>query len=492
MRHEDAASYQRVMTVRLQFWGGVVLRLAFAAAGIYILWRVRAVLTVVIVSLVVACAMKALVDPLCRHRLFFMKPHKQRILATSFVFVALIAAIILTGKLFLAPFQSEFHRLAHNWPMYERQLELNFARARDWYATLPEDVRSFLDQQQDNFSVPTPSSFLSDFGKNTVNIASHALEFFLVPVLAFYFTLDARKLRNQFLFLVPKRRLRQTIAILDESNAIMRAYIISQFWLAVIAGVVVSTALKLIGMEYYLILGVFAAITRAIPVIGPFIGGIPLVLLTFAYGAQTGNPYLWVGATLAFTLMHLIETKFVMPQLLGQALKLHAVVIIIALLIGGEFFGLMGMFLAAPVAALIRVLVKHYLIPPSGRSRPEKSTARASGTVKIPRLARAIRAANTLDCTPDDDVETRLFATGKCRNLKGLRTIHNLTKDTATLGNTGIYCTRHRSGNNRMASHFIKRPPEDCPGTLAMARTRRKSDRYYAARHGRRSHHLFL
>ena len=224
----------------------------------------------------------------------------------------------------------------------------------------------------------------------------------MIPVLAFYFTLDAKALRNEALFLVPRPQIRPTLAILSEGGAILRDYIIAQFWLAVIAGVAVGVGLKCIGMDYALILGIFAGITRAIPVIGPLLGGIPVVLLSFVYGAQSGNPMLWVWVTVFFTALHLIESKFVMPKFLGHRLHLHAAVIIIALLIGGEFFGLIGMFLAAPVAALIRVLVMHYVILP--RKRREQQERQAEGAVmasvggpvssgRVLRLERALRTS---------------------------------------------------------------------------------------------------
>lgn len=136
-----------------------------------------------------------------------------------------------------------------------------------------------------------------------------------------------------------------------------------------IAGVLVGVGLALIGMPYALILGIFAGLTRAIPVIGPILGGIPIVLLAFIVGPQQGSPLLWIWVLLFFSLMHLVESKIIMPKFLGHRLHLHAAIILIVLLIGGEFFGLMGMFLmgmflAAPVAALARVLVHHYVIRP--------------------------------------------------------------------------------------------------------------------------------
>jgi predicted PurR-regulated permease PerM len=65
-----------------------------------------------------------------------------------------------------------------------------------------------------------------------------------------------------------------------------------------------------------------------------------------------------------FALLQFVESKFIMPKLIGDRMDLHPAIVIITLLVGAEFFGLLGMFLAAPAAAIIRVLVRYYLIKP--------------------------------------------------------------------------------------------------------------------------------
>ncbi|HEU4752261.1 MAG TPA: AI-2E family transporter, partial [Armatimonadota bacterium] len=94
-----------------------------------------------------------------------------------------------------------------------------------------------------------------------------------------------------------------------------------------------------------------------IPVIGPLLGGIPIVLLSALQDWQKG-----VGVLIVFTLMHLLESKVVMPRIIGYRIQLHPAVVIIVLLIGAEFFGMWGMFLAAPVAAVARVLFQHFFV----------------------------------------------------------------------------------------------------------------------------------
>jgi predicted PurR-regulated permease PerM len=387
---------------RLAFWWGLLVRLALAAAAVYFLYRVRTILTTVLVALIISCAASALVEPLMRRRVRFLKPHTQRLLATTLVYVGLCAVVLLTVRAFIDPFQSEFHKLSENYPAYQAALTERITEAQGWYARLSPDLRRFLEDQRTKLAVPSPTAWLSGVVGSTLAWASHIVELILIPVLAFYFTLDGRKLRNEFLFLVPQERLRPTFAIFSEGAAIMRAYIISQFWLAFIAGVVVWAGLRMLGMDYAIVLGLLAGITRAIPVIGPLLGGVPIVLLSFVYGAQHGNPWLWVWVLSFFTLLHLVESKIIMPRFLGHALNLHAVVIIIVLLIGGEFFGLMGMFLAAPVAALARLLLLHYVIRPRRRTpaRPVLTTVPGSGGgTRVLRLERAVRTSTAATAT---------------------------------------------------------------------------------------------
>ena len=132
--------------------------------------------------------------------------------------------------------------------------------------------------------------------------------------------------------------------------------------LCVIAGVLTGAFLSLLGIDYVVVLALFAGITRAIPIIGPIVSGIPIVLV----GALMPDGGIGVALYLLLfvTVMHFAESKFIMPQLIGHRLQLHPAVVIIVLLIGAEFFGIIGMFLAAPVAAVCRELLRRYYIRP--------------------------------------------------------------------------------------------------------------------------------
>ena len=352
---------------RWRVWGGVLLRVLLLALCGYVLYRVRTIVTTLIVAGVLASAISALVAPLIHLRIAGLNPKTQRLLATLIVFVALIAGLSVVGHFLLRPFQEEWQQLRLNWPHYQVAIQTFAVQAKVWFNGLSPDVRGMLNGLRDKQSLPSPTGWLGGLLGATLTWASHVVELILIPVLAFYFVVDGRALRSELLFFIPRGRLRSTMAILNESSSIMRSYVVAQFWLAVIAGVTVGVGLTLLGMPYAIILGIIAGVTRAIPVIGPLVGGIPVVGLALLYGAQKHNPYLWVGVLTFFTILHLLESKIIMPFFLGKSLRLHAVVILVALLIGGEFFGLMGMFLAAPLAALVRQLVMQFVIIPRRR-----------------------------------------------------------------------------------------------------------------------------
>src|SRR5439155_25122063 len=143
-------------------------------------------------------------------------------------------------------------------------------------------------------------------------------------------------------------RARQARATLHATCEMLKSYVLGQSFLAAIAGIVVGTVLYSLHLNSALAMAVIAGITRVIPIVGPILGGIPIVLLATAQSWQMG-----ISVLLFFTLLQLCESKILMPKLIGYQIRLHPAIIIIVLLIGSEFFGLIGMFLAVPIAAIV-------------------------------------------------------------------------------------------------------------------------------------------
>jgi predicted PurR-regulated permease PerM len=359
-----------------QLWK-LLVRLALIAFAVYFVWRIHTILIDIIVASILAFALIGPVNWLCRRHFAKVHPRAQRLGATLFVFVALGYFVFAGVSLMISPFVDQLHGLASNLPLYQHKIAKSAAVLQTAYDRLPPNVKSLLHQPGssggDGFS---PLPWLQNALLLTASGLARIVDLILIPVLAFYFVLDGHALRNEFLALVPRPRVRETLALLRESSGIMRTYVIAQLWLCVIAGVVVYAGLSLIHMPYALILGLLAGVTRAIPIIGPIIGGIPIVLLAAVLPPSHGGGIaLALKVLIFFSLLHLFESKLLMPKFIGHRIHLHAAVVIIVLLIGAEFFGLLGMFLAAPVAAIARILIAHFVLRPRRLARSERQAA---------------------------------------------------------------------------------------------------------------------
>jgi predicted PurR-regulated permease PerM len=335
------------------------LRIALLIGLGYFLYRVRSVLVTIMLAAVVTYALLPIVDFLCSRRIKGLGYKVQRFGATLLVFIALAFLVIFLFRAFFLPLQNEVNGLAANSNTYVQGLSKLATSAQKWYTGLHPDLQSFLKPQNFQGIFDKVGKWSTSVLSSTIDFLRYLPDLILIPVLAFYFTLDSRSLKKEFVGLVPRRRTRESLAIVREINCIMRSYVLGQLILCVIAGLIVSLILNFAHMQYGLTLSVFAGITRAVPVIGPIVSGVVIVLLGTVKSVETGAFLL-----ITFCLLQFVESKFIMPKLIGDRMKLHPALIIVVLLIGAEFFGIFGMFMAAPVAAIVRVLVRFYLIKP--------------------------------------------------------------------------------------------------------------------------------
>ncbi|MBW3624513.1 MAG: AI-2E family transporter, partial [Armatimonadetes bacterium] len=330
---------------------------------VYFLYRSRFVLVTTLMGALIALVLNPLVDSLCRKEFLGLNPRAKRFAITFLIFVFLFVVVGYSVYFLMVPFREEIRRLSLALDTQGGTLQESVRNVQAWYQSLPTGVRDFIAGQAGAVG-PRVAEGLRVLLGSTLEWLAHIVELITVPVLAFYFVLDSKPLKREFLYLVPKRWNRDAIILLRETAIILQAYAISQIILCLIAGVVVGAGLWMIHVKYALTLGVLAGITRAIPILGPIIGGIPIVILSGLQSVQSG-----VAVLIFFSLLHLVESKIIMPKLLGESLHLHPAIILIVLLIGAEFFGVLGMFLATPVAALLKVIYDYYVLRRHHRNR---------------------------------------------------------------------------------------------------------------------------
>jgi len=209
-------------------------------------------------------------------------------------------------------------------------------------------------------------SFVSTVAEGTVDIAvgvaSGAFWLIFILMAAFYMVKDADRLIEQFDELPPAAyrhdfvRLRNEIT--DVWNAFLRGFLLLGLALAVITFLVCEA----IGLSYSIALGLLAGLMEFVPSIGPFIAGVPAVLLAlFQETTFLGMSNIWYAVLVAvlYLVIQQIEGNVLLPRILGRSLNLHPLLVLIAIVLGGSLAGILGMLLAAPVLATVRIIGRY-------------------------------------------------------------------------------------------------------------------------------------
>lgn len=182
-------------------------------------------------------------------------------------------------------------------------------------------------------------------------VLSSLIDLLLVLVVTFYLMLDARRFRVAVLRSFDPNRRSAVRRVFTEVARIFGAYVRAQITVALSLGVLVAVSMWLIGMPYALFLGLFAALAELIPMIGPWVGAIPALLVALSMPFPT---VVWVAV--AFLVIQQIESNVLLPRLSAHAVGIHPIGAILALVLGFEVGGVVGALFAVPIAGLAWVL----------------------------------------------------------------------------------------------------------------------------------------
>ncbi|MEG0450117.1 MAG: AI-2E family transporter [Lysinibacillus sp.] len=175
-----------------------------------------------------------------------------------------------------------------------------------------------------------------------------------VPFILFYLLKDGKKLPKFVLKMFPPRMRDGVHGVMHDMDKQISSYIQGQILVAMCIGVMITIGFLIIGMKYALLLGFIAMITSVVPYLGPVIAITPAVII-----ALVTSPLMLIKLALVWTVVQLIEGKFISPQIMGKSLSVHPITIIFVLLTAGSLFGVPGVVLGIPGYAILKVLVTH-------------------------------------------------------------------------------------------------------------------------------------
>jgi len=180
----------------------------------------------------------------------------------------------------------------------------------------------------------------------------------IIPVVMFYLLRDYDLINKKMLSFVPARSREQVLSLIKEIDGILAGFVRGQLMVGLIMTGLYSIGLFFCGTPMSLFIGLLAGLASLVPYLGLVFGFVPAAILTFM---QTQDWVLVFGVAGVFAVVQGLEGMIITPRIVGEKIGLHPVAIILAVLLGAEFFGLVGVIVSVPVAAALNVLFTHGL-----------------------------------------------------------------------------------------------------------------------------------
>lgn len=215
------------------------------------------------------------------------------------------------------------------------------------------DLQGFATQLSDR-SLDLMNSAFSNIGSVIGAVTEVVLAIITLPFILFYLLKDGKKLPGYFLKFLPVSMRKPTFVILKEMNHQISSFIRGQIIVAFCIGVLMYIGFTIIRLEYAPVLALIAAFTNVVPYLGPAIAITPALII-----AVVTSPFMVIKLIIVWTIVQLIEGKFISPQIMGRNLRVHPITIIFIILTSGNLFGVAGVLLAVPGYALLKVFVTH-------------------------------------------------------------------------------------------------------------------------------------
>jgi predicted PurR-regulated permease PerM len=323
-------------------WGVAVT--AAAVIVMFLAWLARDALILIYVSALLAMGIAPLVRLVARAGARLFRRPLPRWIAPLLIYVAVLGSIAATAALIVPAFVRQARGFAEQVPEW-------YAAGQDWlieHGVLNEAMsfREALEQ-----APGTSGDLVNNIAGTVWGVLGGAVGLVTLLILTFYLVVDSRKLRDGFVRLFPRERRARAGDMADEIVDKTSAWLGGQLLLSAIIGTSAAIALGVMGVPYFFVLALIAAIGEAVPVVGPMIAAIPAILV-----ALTVSPKLALAVAVFYLIQQQIENNVLVPKIMERQVGLSPVAVIVALLLGTAWYGAVGAILSVPTAAIIKVV----------------------------------------------------------------------------------------------------------------------------------------
>ena len=287
---------------------------------------------------------------------------KARTLSILTVYLIVVLLIVLVFRFIIPNISQSVSEIINNLPTYYEQ-------AMKWIENIPEDsmwnkidIKSALQNIQ-NIDV---SSFfnidaIAGYAKGVISFATSIFDIFLTIIISIYILSERTRILKfvkKLCKAVFKEKTYDNIGkYFARSNRIFFNFLTGQIIDAIVISVLTSIAMSILGVKYAVLLGVLIGISNLIPYFGAIVGVSSCVIITIFTGGITQA--IWMA--IVVIVLQQIDANIINPKILGESLKISPLLVIFSVTVAGAYFGILGMFLAVPIATLVKLIIEDYI-----------------------------------------------------------------------------------------------------------------------------------
>ena len=321
-----------------------ILKIVLLALILLFIYLIKNVVYIFVVSIIFASILIPLIDYLENKKI-------PRTLSVVVIYVGFLSLIGLAFYLVIPIVASQVSGVAANLGIFFNKF---YNILSSWFGFQSKDLASYTQSSLESLSGQL-SSLTSNIYNLTVRVVAGVVTAIIIIVLAFYLTIEQNASSRLIRFFAPRNKQKKLVALIDKAQRRMGLWLGGQLIMSFIIFVLSFIAFLILRLPNAFTLALIMGILELIPYFGPLIGGAAAAFVAFSQS-------LWLGIVviIVIILIQQIENHVLMPNVMKKVTGLSPVIVILAILIGAELFGFIGVIIAIPITMALSVILQEY------------------------------------------------------------------------------------------------------------------------------------
>ncbi|MFA6533553.1 MAG: AI-2E family transporter [Patescibacteria group bacterium] len=336
-------------TTKIEVSTGSLLKAVGVVLAFWFLFLIKGILGILFVAVVLASALDPIVIWLTRRKI-------PRLLAVMIIYILVLSLISLVIILLWPAVTTQIQNLASNFPAYWQKISEGISALENYSAEygVATTVQNSLNQAEQFFTASGQGVFTV-----LANVFGGLMSFLVIMVITFYLLLEESSTKKILRFVAPARYQPYITRLLFKMRDKIGRWLRGQIILSLIIALIVYLGLNILGIfvpvfaKYALVLALLAFLFEFIPYLGPILAALPAVFIGLTQSLVIAG-----GVLGGYMVMQWLENNLIVPQVMKRATGLNPIIVIIALMIGAEIGGIVGMALAIPVTTALVVMIE--------------------------------------------------------------------------------------------------------------------------------------